>query len=87
MLRKPLILLFFAILIGVWSFSSVRGDDFIDDVYYWESAETQTLPTVSRRSADGQPSDNATANQVQITYIEDSITQHSDTVVRAIIRR
>ena len=52
------------------------SDDYVDDVYYWPSDASSQQSEVSYQ----QPS-------VQVTFIEDSITQHSDTVVKAVIRR
>ena len=53
----------------------------VDDVYYWPdnspapttqvTSTTQTTPTTSQN----------------ITYIEDSVTLHSDTIVKAVIHR
>ena len=60
---------------------------YIDDVYYWESDEPLAMPTVDRQLTDGRPNSNTEENAVQIYYIEDSITQHSDTVIKAVIRR
>lgn len=52
------------------------ADDVIDDVYYWESDLANT------------PAENELPyRRATITFIEDSITLHSDTVVRAIIHR
>lgn len=57
--------------------------DVVDDVYYWpeeKAAITHVHTTQSVQTA--QPLQTS-----KITYIEDSVTQHSDTIVKAIIRR
>ena len=59
------------------------SDDYVDDVYYWPSDASSQQSEVSYQPSEvsyQQPS-------VQVTFIEDSITQHSDTVVKAVIRR
>ena len=60
----------------------VLADD-IDDVYYWP----YNTPVPARQMT---PTTTTTSQPVQtdrITYIEDSVTMHSDTIVKAIIRR
>ncbi|MBR0296954.1 MAG: hypothetical protein IJQ95_06170 [Paludibacteraceae bacterium] len=60
----------------------VLADD-IDDVYYWPD----NTPVPARQVT---PTTTTTSQPVQtdrITYIEDSVTMHSDTIVKAIIRR
>ena len=60
----------------------VLADD-IDDVYYWPD----NTPVPARQV---KPTTTTTSQPVQtdrITYIEDSVTMHSDTIVKAIIRR
>ena len=84
---KRIISLLFIVLVGAWASSSAQGDDFIDDVYFWDTETTQPSPTIDQRNVNNQPRGNPDVTEVQITFIEDSITQHSDTVVRAIIRR
>ena len=74
-------------LIVVFTLAAIRwvyaDDYYIDDVYYWESNEQvqHTQVIVEQPAADEQ------APAVEIQFIEDSITQHSDTVVKAVIRR
>ena len=80
MTRKLTILFFLLLLVSAWASSP----DFIDDVYFWDDGSTP-----AERVSNVQP---PTASAVQpptsgITFIEDSITQHSDTIVKAIIRR
>ena len=62
------------------------SDDFIDDVYYWDSNK-QPVSSPSRDAAETQTREEKPQSDVQIIFIEDSITQHSDTIVKAIIRR
>ena len=62
------------------------SDDYIDDVYYWDSAK-QPVSSPSRDATEAQTWENNQQSDVQIIFIEDSITQRSDTVVKAIIRR
>lgn len=60
----------------------VLADD-VDDVYYWPD----NTPVPARQVT---PTTTTTSQPVQtdrITYIEDSVTMHSDTIVKAIIRR
>jgi len=57
------------------------SDDYIDDVYYWPEAVSNQPSEVSAPPAVSQQP------TVQVTFIEDSITQHSDTVVKAVIHR
>lgn len=61
----------------------VLADD-VDDVYYWP--DTTPVPTrqVTPTTSVTQVTPNTTQN---IIYIEDSVTLHSDTIVKAIIRR
>ncbi len=69
--------------IAVVAFSD---DYYIDDVYYWPSDEpVSSSPT--QDASETQTSSAPAKDNVQITFIEDSITQHSDTVVKAVIRR
>ena len=59
---------------------AVFSDDYIDDVYYWETSEPVVREVVVSEPVSNEPT-------VQITFIEDSITQKSDTIVKAIIHR
>ena len=79
MTRKLTILLFLLALVSAWASSP----DFIDDVYYWDDDSQPVAPIVSAEEKQ------STINNQQSTiiFIEDSITQHSDTIVKAIIRR
>lgn len=53
----------------------------VDDVYYWPdntpAPTTQVTSTTQTTPATSQ----------NITYIEDSVTLHSDTIVKAVIHR
>lgn len=63
----------------------VLADD-IDDVYYWPD----NTPIPARQVSETTTTTTTTSQPVQtdrITYIEDSVTMHSDTIVKAIIRR
>jgi len=62
------------------------SDDYVDDVYFWQNEEPVSSSPF-RDAAETQPRANEEASSVQITFVEDSITQHSDTVVKAVIRR
>ena len=58
--------------------------DVLDDVYYWED---ETAPHRFVVEEQEEMQDEPMPQWVTITFIEDSITQHSDTVVRAVIQR
>ena len=83
-MKSRYLILALVLLVGVVGWAS-SDDNYIDDVYYWETDVPVSSP--SRDAAETQPSDNVQSPVVQITFIDDSITQHSDTVVKAIIRR
>lgn len=57
--------------------------DVLDDVYYWEDADAPQ-EVVWEDYPGEQP---VAPRDVEITFLSDSITQRSDTVVRAVIRR
>lgn len=57
--------------------------DVLDDVYYWADAEAPQ-EVVWEYYPEEQP---VVPRAVKITFLNDSITQRSDTVVRAVIRR
>lgn len=58
------------------------ADYVLDDVYYWKDTDA-TQAVVWEEYTEEQPAPRA----VEITFLNDSITQRSDTVVRAVIRR
>ena len=58
--------------------------DFIDDVYYWDDPNTTPVTIETNYTAVSPASEQS---HVQVTFIEDSITLHSDTIVKAVIRR
>lgn len=60
----------------------VLADD-IDDVYYWPD----NTPVPARQVTETTTTTTTTPQTNRITYIEDSVTMHSDTIVKAIIRR
>ena len=64
------------------------SDDYVDDVYYWP-LEASSQPVSYQQDNVSYQEEHYTIPQsnVQVTFIEDSITQHSDTVVKAIIHR
>lgn len=75
---------------------STRADDYVDDVYYWDTPQgTQPTPLFDNdnEAAEYQttqeeytdtPADN---RQAEITFIEDSVTRHDATVIKAVIKR
>ena len=59
----------------------------IDDVYYWPDktpAPTKQVTSTAQTTTTTQTT--PTPSQT-ITYIEDSVTLHSDTIVKAVIHR
>ncbi len=60
----------------------------VDDVYFWPEDrvviynQPQTNTNVQTVNQPVQP-----VQTSRITYIEDSVTQHSDTIVKAVIHR
>ena len=60
----------------------VMADD-IDDVYYWP----ETTFCKQRNVSDVSTIDSKPVQTSKITYIEDSVTLHSDTIVKAVIHR
>lgn len=62
------------------------SDDYVDDVYYWPEA-VQMPSSPNRDATETQPGAQTPPSSVQVTFIEDSITQHSDTIVKAVIHR
>lgn len=64
------------------------SDDYVDDVYYWPEAE-QVSSSSNREATETLPSGNTppSSSKTTVTFIQDSITQHSDTVVKAVIHR
>lgn len=60
----------------------VLADD-IDDVYYWPD----NTPVPARQVTETTTTTSQPVQTNRITYIEDSVTMHSDTIVKAIIRR
>lgn len=68
----------------------VVADD-VDDVYYWPDDRPAvvysqpTQVTVTQTTQVSQTTQVTTSKT--ITYIEDSVTQHSDTIVKAVIHR
>ena len=81
MTRKLTILFFLLVLVSAWASSP----DFIDDVYFWET--TSSEQTIYREATETLPRVNEPQNTVQVIFIEDSLTQDSDTIVKAVIRR
>lgn len=70
------------------------ADDVVDDVYYWVDKDaTETLyygsETDAAEPADTDLYEEAEQPQVvTVTFVEDSVTQHSEgTVVKAVIKR
>lgn len=72
------------------------ADDVVDDVYYW--ADKNTTETIYYGSDveeyASEPADSDLYEEVEqpqvitVTFVEDSVTQHSDgTVVKAVIKR
>ena len=71
--------------------------DVVDDVYYW--ADKNTTETLYYDGSDveeyaSEPADSDLYEEVEqpqvvtVTFVEDSVTQHSDgTVVKAVIKR
>lgn len=55
----------------------------VDDVYYWP--DNTPAPTTQVTSAQTTPTTSTTSQN--ITYIEDSVTLQSDTIVKAVIHR
>ncbi|MGM9837444.1 MAG: hypothetical protein ACI30A_03020 [Paludibacteraceae bacterium] len=70
-----------ALAVGCWS--PLQADDVLDDVYYWDADKSAD----SRSNTYYVSDDYAEPVTVTLTFIEDSITLHSDTVVRAVIHR
>jgi len=62
-------------------------DDYVDDVYFWEQTTLPSAQPINREATETLPRVNEPQNKVQVIFIEDSLTQHCDTVVKAIIRR
>ena len=63
------------------------ADYVLDDVYYWADAEAPQ-EVVWEYYPEEQPMEQPVVPRaVEITFLNDSITQRSDTVVRAVIRR
>ena len=61
----------------------VMADD-VDDVYYWpDRSPVPPAPTIQTTTTTQTT---PTTSQT-ITYIEDSVTMHSDTIVKAVIHR
>lgn len=61
--------------------------DVLDDVYYWADAGAPQ-EVVWEYYPEEQPMEQSVVPRaVEITFLSDSITQRSDTVVRAVIRR
>lgn len=56
----------------------------VDDVYYWP--DNTPASTTQVTSAEQTTPTTPTTSQ-NITYIEDSVTLHSDTIVKAVIHR
>ena len=82
----------FLIILGtVFVVSALTGwaiADDLDDVYYWPERTTviYSQPQVSNNAQTvSQPVQPVQTNK--ITYIEDSVTLHSDTIVKAVIHR
>lgn len=63
------------------------SDDYIDDVYFWDDGSQPAAQPVLRDAAETLPSGKEEQQTVKVTFIEDSVTQHSDTIVKAVIRR
>lgn len=71
--------------------------DDVDDVYYWPESNqiifSQPNSVTIKKSSTSDPGnprqyiDNTRDPEPTITYIEDSDTQRSDTIVKAVIRR
>ena len=77
----------FLILVAVVAVASEAvSDDYVDDVYYWPDANSVSS-SPSRDASETQATEYNQPNGPTITFIEDSITQRSDTVVKAVIRR
>lgn len=76
---------------------SARADDYVDDVYYWDTPRrTQPAPLFdndNNETDEYQESQERTADtsagyrQTEITFIEDSVTRHDATVIKAVIKR
>ncbi len=63
-----------------YQLSIARADDYIDDIYYTPEQALQT----KLNDKDIQPTYDK--NVREIVFIEDTLSQPSDTIVRAIIR-
>lgn len=72
---------------------SARADDYVDDVYYWDTPQYVPQESVrvvyTEETADGmEMEEDHTGNRpYEITFIEEANTQRTDTVVKAVIRR
>ena len=62
----------------------VVADD-VDDVYYWPGATTDVQIIIDNESSTSRQQ--VVSEPSNITFIEDSVTQHSDTIVKAVIHR
>lgn len=81
------------IVVGVGLTLSVRADDYVDDVYYWDTPQYVPQESVrvvyTEETADGmEMEEDHTGNRpYEITFIEEDNTQRTDTMVKAVIRR
>lgn len=74
---------------------SARADDYVDDVYYWDTphrTQTVQLPD-NKEMVEYQDSQEESTNtsvdyrQTEITFIEDSVTRNDATIIKAVIKR
>lgn len=81
------------LVVGVGLTLSVRADDYVDDVYYWDTPQyvpqEPTRIVYTEEPADGvEAEESDTENRpFEITFIENENAQRTDTVVKAVIRR
>lgn len=76
---------------------SARADDYVDDVYYWDTPHrTQPAPLfdndsnetdVYQETQESTTGTSADRQHTEITFIEDSVTRHDATVIKAVIKR
>ncbi len=86
----------FFVIVVAWLALSVRADDYVDDVYYWDTPQrTQPTPlfdndneTAEYQTTQEENTDTSADNrQAEITFIEDSVTRNNATVIKAVIKR
>ena len=59
----------------------------VDDVYYWPDNTPAPTTQVTSAEQTTQSIPTTPTTSQNITYIEDSVTLHSDTIVKAVIHR